>query len=91
MPIKSSELSGAKAPTLSVEGRLKANTGHDKYNDWHEDDTERDPTPSNKRRTEMFKATKPTEKTNRVADSHSKKNTKGTTSQEYFAGLPEGN
>ena len=40
-------------------GQITPDLGHDKYIDWNVDDTERDPTPANKRRAEQIKATKP--------------------------------
>lgn len=49
----------SKVVRHNVGGIIKPDLGHDKYEDWHEDDTQRDPTPANKRRTEMFKETKP--------------------------------
>lgn len=74
---------------MSVDGKIKPDTGHDSYLDWTEDDTERDPTPSNKRRNEMHKSLKPVPAKG-YPDSHGKINTKGTTSAAYKAGLPEG-
>ncbi len=59
MPITDRELPGLPVKRHPPSGRIKADEGHDKYKDWHEDDTERDPTPANKRRTEHFKATSP--------------------------------
>jgi hypothetical protein len=39
--------------------QITPDLGHTKYIDWMADDTERDPTPANKRREEQVKATRP--------------------------------
>jgi hypothetical protein len=91
MPIKGSELPGHTPTALTVDERIPADLGHDKYDDWAEDDTERDPTPPNKRRSEMQKETRPKDGDG-LSGFHGKVNTKGTKSQEYKVGflLPEG-
>lgn len=89
MPIKGSDLKAdIKVVRHKPSGRIKPDTGHDKYNDWHEDDTHRDPTPANHRRTEQFTQTHP--KPGDGPDSEGKISSKGTKSQEFFVGLPEG-